>query len=83
MYAANLGERSSQRLGLLKTYKRIFSLNDEYLHDIKTTDDVFEYLREVSKQSRLLQPLSSQYFIEETGDIKILKGVRHFIGKET
>ena len=83
IYAANIEKRSSQRLGLLNTYTSIFSLNEEDLYDVKTPDAFFEYLRELSKQSRLLQPLSSLYFIEETGEMKIMQGVRKFLEEET
>jgi hypothetical protein len=31
----------------------------------------------------LLQPLSSLYFIEETGEMKIMQGVRKFLEEET
>ena len=56
IYAANLEKRSSQRLGLLNTYKSIFLLNDEDLYNKKTSDDFFSYLLELSKRARLLQP---------------------------
>jgi hypothetical protein len=32
--------------------------------------------------SEFLQPLSSQYFIEETGEMKIMKGVRKFLEED-
>ena len=83
IHAANLEKRSSQRLSLLNTYKSIFILNDEDLHHKKTPDDFFDYLGELSKQARLLQPLSSEYFIEETGEKKIMQGVRRFLEEET
>jgi hypothetical protein len=83
IYAANLEKRSSQRLGLLNTYKSIFLLNDEDLYNKKSNEDFFFYLVELSKQARLLQPLSSEYFIEETGEMKIMQGVRRFLEEET
>ena len=83
IHAAHLEKRSSQRLGLLNTYKSIFLLNDEDLYNKKTSDDFFSYLLELSKRARLLQPLSSEYFIEETGEMKIMQGVRKFLEEET
>ena len=53
------------------------------LPGIKTPDEFFNFLQEVAKQSRLLQPLSSEYFIEETGEMKIFAGVQKFLGAET
>jgi hypothetical protein len=60
--------------GLLNTYKSLFSLDDS-LAEIQTRDALFDYLREVSKQARLIQPLSSAYFVEETGQLKVVSGV--------
>ena len=34
-------------------------------------------------QSRLLQPLSSAYFIEETGEMRVLSGVKKFLEPQT
>ena len=82
-YAAHLEKRSSQRLGLLNTYKSIFSLNDEDLYDMKTPDELWGYLGDLSRQSRLLQPLSSLYFIQETGEKKVMQGVRKFSEEKT
>ena len=82
-YAAHLEKRSSQRLGLLNTYKSIFSLNDEDLYDMKTPDEFWGYLGDLSRQSRLLQPLSSLYFIQETGEKKVMQGVRKFSEEKT
>jgi len=75
--------RSHHRLGLLNTYKSIFNLKDEYLSEIKTPDQLFDYLGELSESSRLLQPLSSFYFVEETGEMKVLQGVRRFLESES
>ena len=41
IYAANLEKRSSQRLGLLNTYKSIFMLQDEHLYNLKRPEDFF------------------------------------------
>ena len=82
IYAANLEKRSSQRLGLLNTYKSIFMLQDEHLYNLKRPEDFFAYLTEISKHARSLQPLSSKYFIEETGEIKVMQGVRKFLEEE-
>jgi len=67
--------------GLLNTYRSLFSLDDS-LAEIKTRDDLFDYLRTVSKQARQIQPLSSAYFVEESGELKILSGQRSFDSKE-
>ena len=48
---------------------------------IKLSD--FDFLKDLAVQTRRLQPLSSNYFIEETGEMKIVAGVRKFRGPET
>lgn len=63
----------SRGAGLLKTYKSLFSLGDS-LDEIQTREALFDYLREVSKQARLIQPLSSEYFTEERGQLKVVSG---------
>ena len=60
--------------GLLNTYKSLFSLDDS-LAEIQTRDSLFDYLREVSKQARLIQPLSSEYFVEDISQLKVISGV--------
>jgi len=82
--AAILEKRSSDRLGLLNTYTSIFDLGDENLARIKMPDDLFSYhdLKDVSVASRLLLPLSSANFVEETGEMKVLQGVRKFTSPE-
>ena len=82
IYAAKIELRSAQRLGLLNTYTTIFALNPDDLAAMKTPDAFFDYLKQLSEQSRLLQPLSSQYFIEETGEMKVMMGVRKFLEEE-
>ena len=59
--------------GLLSTYTRLFELGDS-LADIKTRSDLFDYLRMVSARARDLQPSSSTYLMEETGEVKLLAG---------
>lgn len=49
IFSSVIESQSAQRLGLMKSYSTIFSLDDS-LADIKTTDDLFEYLRHVSSQ---------------------------------
>ena len=106
--------------GILNTYKSLFSLDDS-LADIKTRDNLFDYLYLVSEQTQLIQPgeprasvpltpilsqhsenevrecsgpiytssliatqmwythtVSSVYLVEETGELKILSGLRSF-----
>ena len=53
----------------------MFSLDDS-LADIKTIGDLFEYLGVVSERARLVQPLSSSYFVEKKGELKVLEGMR-------
>ena len=48
-------ENSCALQGLLNTYSTIFNLNEQALHEIKTQENFFDYLRLVSEQSRLLQ----------------------------
>ena len=59
---------------MLQTYKSLFSLDDS-LAEIQTRDSLFDYLREVSKQARLIQPLSSEYFVEDISQLKVVSGV--------
>ena len=66
---------TSPSAGLRNTYSSVFSLDDS-LADIKTKDDLFEYLGVVSEQARLVQPLSSAYFVEQKGELKLLSGER-------
>ena len=63
VYAAILEADSSGRLGLLKTYKTLFALDD--LKDMRTPEEFSEYLALVSKISRALMPASSNYFVEQ------------------
>ena len=77
VFASHLSGRPcylpSTGAGLLHTYKTLFSLDDS-LAEIQTREALFDYLREVSKQARLIQPLSSAYFVEETGQLKVISG---------
>jgi hypothetical protein len=66
-------------LGLLNSYKSFFHLTDDYLKEIKTQDQLYEYIEDISKQSRMLLPLSSVYFVEDTGEMKLLQGVSRFV----
>ena len=81
IYASVIESQSPMRLGLLQTYKTLFQLDDS-LADIKTTDDLFEYLSHVSSQAKLIQPLSSNYFVEESGELKVMQGMASFSGKQ-
>jgi hypothetical protein len=65
------------RLGLLRTYKDVFSLDDS-LADIKTLDSLQNYLRTVSERARLLQPRSDYYFRQPEGEIRVFEGVHAF-----
>jgi hypothetical protein len=76
-YAAVLESVSDARLGLMNTYKTVFNLDDG-LADIKTADDLQSYLQLLSARSRLLQPLSSVYFGDAEGEIKIFANTRSF-----
>ena len=62
--------------GLLSTYASLFELGDE-LADIKTRQNLFDYLRMVSARARDLQPSSSSYLVEETGEVKLLAGASY------
>ena len=77
IWAAIIESQAPVRLGLMNTYKSLFSLDDS-LAEIKTIGDLSDYLKTVSKQARLIQPLSSVYFGEETGQLKILSGLQGF-----
>jgi hypothetical protein len=65
------------RLGLLRTYKDVFSLDDS-LADIKTLDSLQNYLRTVSERGRLLQPVSDYYFQQPEGEIRVFEGLQAF-----
>ena len=67
-------QHPSRSAGLRNTYTSVFSLDDS-LADIKTIGDLFEYLGVVSERARLVQPLSSSYFVERQGELKILSGM--------
>ena len=60
--------------GLRNIYTSVFLLDDS-LADIKTIGDLFEYLGVVSERARLVQPLSSAYFVEQKGELKVLAGM--------
>ena len=60
--------------GLLSTYKSLFALDDS-LAEIKTRNKLLEYLQNVVAQARKLQPTSSEYFVEQTAEIKLFSGV--------
>jgi len=68
-------DSNRRRSGLLNTYKSLFSLDDS-LAEIKTRADLLEYFGDVSSRARDLQPTSSSYFVEETGEVKLLSGKR-------
>jgi hypothetical protein len=53
IYSSVLESQSVKRLGLMKSYSTIFSLDDS-LADIKTTDDLFDYLNHISSQVCIL-----------------------------
>jgi hypothetical protein len=73
--ASCLTERPGpQRLGLLRTFKEVFYLDDS-LSEIKTLEDLQGYLRTVTEQARLLQPVSDYYFKEPEGEIRVFEGV--------
>ena len=59
IFAAVHEKQGHNRLGLLNTYKSLFQLDDS-LAEIKTIDDLFDYLRLVSSRSRLIQVWFSQ-----------------------
>ena len=59
IFAAVHEKQGHNRLGLLNTYKSLFQLDDS-LAEIKTIDDLFDYLRLVSSRSRLIQVCFSQ-----------------------
>jgi hypothetical protein len=60
VYSATVENASPARLGLLNTFKSIFYLDDS-LADIKTLDDLRDYMSTLGARSRILQPISSQY----------------------
>ena len=68
---------SLKRLGLMQTFKTVFLLDDS-LADIKTIHGLRGYLQTISARSRLLMPLSMEYFSEQEGEIRIFEGIRSF-----
>jgi hypothetical protein len=77
VYSAVLEIQAPARLGLLHTFKSIWYLDDA-LAGIKTLQDLQDYLRTVNSRSRMLQPLSSDYFSEHDGEVKIFSGFSKF-----
>jgi len=75
--AAVQERQGPDRLGLLSTYKSLFHLDDS-LAEIKTIDNLFDYLRLVSEKSRIIMPTSSVYFAETGGELTVMRGVRSF-----
>ena len=65
------------RLGLLRTYKDIFFLDDS-LSDIRNLDSLQNYLRTVSERGRLLQPVSDYYFRQPEGEMRVFEGLHAF-----
>jgi len=78
IYAAILEGRSQQKLGLVNTYAGVFGLDAENLMGLTTRAAFFDFIVELSEAARRLQPASSAYFVEETGEIQIMKGIRKF-----
>ncbi len=60
VYSAIIENASPARLGLMHTFQSIFSLDDS-LADIKTLEDLQDYMSTLGAQSRILQPISSRY----------------------
>ena len=77
IYLNVLSSQSSVQLGLLNTFATLFRLDDS-IADITTANDLLEYLRMVMTQSRELLPLSSHYFVEQEGEIKVFQGLQSF-----
>jgi hypothetical protein len=65
------------RLGLLRTYKDIFFLDDA-LAGIKTLHSLQNYLRTVSERGCMLQPVSDYYFRQQEGEIRVFEGLHAF-----
>jgi hypothetical protein len=45
---------------------------------IKTPEQFSKYLKAVSQNARLVMPTSSNYFVEQAGDVKIFNGLQSF-----
>jgi len=65
--------------GFQRTRTHTSSHTTQSLAEITTTGDLLEYLQVVSDQSRLLLPVSSHYFVEEAGEIKVFQGLQSFV----
>ena len=77
VYSMVVESTSPFRLGLLQTFKTVFLLDDS-LADIKTLRAFKEYMKTLNQQTRLLMPLSTEYFSEHDGEIRIFEGTRSF-----
>lgn len=77
VYSAILEGASPARLGLMQTFQSVLSLDDS-LAEIKTLDDLQGYMAQLSRQCRLLQPLSTAYFSEHDGEVKLYDGFSSF-----
>ena len=77
VYSMVVESTSPFRLGLLQTFKTVFLLDDS-LADIKTLRAFKDYMKTLNQQTRLLMPLSTEYFSEHGGEIRIFEGTRSF-----
>ena len=65
-------QRASEKFGVLTSLKRTLGL--ERLADIRTAAEFNDYIYFASERGRSMQPLSSNYFDDEHGTIKLIKG---------
>ena len=77
VYSMVIESTSPYRLGLLQTFKTVFLLDDSLAH-IKTLRAFKDYMKTLNQQTRLLMPLSTQYFSEHNGQVKVFEGMRSF-----
>lgn len=54
------------------------TVQDESLGELRTAEAFWDYLKDVSKNSRSLMPKSSAYFVEQTGYLKVWDKMQSF-----
>jgi len=73
IYASMVESQSTIRMGTLRTFRAMF--DTEGLSAINTREALAEYLQFVSDQSKKLMPLSSDHFMGQGGEIRIVTGL--------
>jgi hypothetical protein len=76
IYAAMVESQSTVRMGTLRMFRTRF--DTQGMSAINTREGLVRYLEFVSDQSKQLMPLSSDHFIEESGEVKMVTGLSKY-----